>query len=501
MKQKPLVIALAVVIGAAAAYTGTSWWAGKQAETTLAKQHQLIADLPYFVVKSRVYERGVFSSTERTTIAVAPNLLAPYQMLKLEEMGGAKLELTYTQTIKHGPLPLLMSGDFSPLKAAVTTDIAFSADTQALLKKVFGDQRPLQIENRIKFNDDGVFAIKVPSFTYEETLAKVKSVWQGLDATISYGGDFNKIDIVAVAPGLHFEAGPKGTLDIKDLRFESHNTRGQAGLMLGEGKLSLASATFKQTEGEQPVDVKLAGLSYQVKTVAEGEFINSSGDVVVSSLALNNKTYGPAKLSVSANHLHGPTLAKLSLAANKIQREVKDPGEQATQMLALFRKDGLPLLKNNPELSLNELSVKLPEGEVKLKANVALKGFEEKDLDSPLLLLEKLQANADLQVPKQVIETVALWQARGAIAIDTEEGEQPETEELDNLARNLMESQIRKLLDQKLIRADGDLLSSSAVWKNGRLEVNGTHIPLPWQLAIPPADAALEEETEEAPAE
>ena len=89
MKQKPLVIALAVVIGAAAAYTGTSWWAGKQAETTLAKQHQLIADLPYFVVKSRVYERGVFSSTERTTIAVAPNLLAPYQMLKLEEMGGA----------------------------------------------------------------------------------------------------------------------------------------------------------------------------------------------------------------------------------------------------------------------------------------------------------------------------------------------------------------------------------------------------------------------------
>lgn len=489
MKKKQLIIAAAALGGTVIAYCGASQYAGVQVQKTLDKQHKLIADLPYFVVKSRQYQMHMFSSTERTTIALAPNLLKPYEMLHLEEASKLKLELTYTQQIKHGPFPLLTSGNLTPLKAVVTTDIEFSPETQTLLKKVFGEQKALQIENRIHFNDDGVFTVKIPGFTYEETLAKVKSVWQGFDAGIAYTSDFDKIDITASAPGLHFEAGPKGTLDIKDFRFESHNTRGKAGIMLGDGKLSLASAAFKQNEGDKPLDVKLDGVNYAVKTSAEGDFINSSGDVGVNALTLNGKVYGPAKLAVAANHLHGPTLAALSKAVSKIQREVADPTEQASKMLTVFRKEGLPLLRNDPSLAIKQFSVKLPEGEVSLKADLALKGFQDKDLDNPIKLLEKLQASADIKVPKQVIETYVLWQARGMIAVDTEEGVRPDAEELDNLARNLMESQIRKLTEQNLIRADGDVLSSSAQWKAGRLNVNGKAIPLPWQMPLPASEA------------
>ncbi|WP_179958390.1 YdgA family protein [Chitinimonas arctica] len=491
MKQKPLLIALAAIGSAALAYTGASWWAGKQAEITLAKQHQLVADLPYFVVKSRQYTRGIFSSQERTTIALSPNLIKPYHILMLEGLGKIKPEMTYTQTIKHGPLPLLLSGNFSPFKAVVTTDIEFTAETQAFLKKFFGEQKPLQIENRIRFDDDGVVLVKIPSFNHEEALSKVKAVWQGMDASISYGGDFNSIAISAVAPGLHFEANDKVTLDVKELRFESSNTRGAAGIMLGEGKMTLASAAFTQLEKDHPMDVKMDGLSYQVRTSAEGEFINSGGDIDLKTLALNGKNYGPAALSVSANHLHGPTLFKLSKAMAQVQREVADPAEQAGKMLKVFRNEGLPLLRNDPSLAIKRLSVKLPEGEVSLQAALSLKGFEDKDLDNPIKLLEKLQAKADLKVPKQVVETVVLWKARGAIAIDTEEGEQPDTEELDNLARNLMESNIRKLTEQNLIRADGDMLSSSAQWLGGSLTVNGTPIPLPWQMGLPAAAATV----------
>ncbi|MGQ5522279.1 YdgA family protein [Chitinimonas sp. PSY-7] len=482
-KLKNPLIAGAAIGALAIAYTGTSWWVGKQTETTLAKQHQLLADLPYFVVKSRDYQRGIFSSNERTTVALSPNLLKPYQMLQLQELGDVKLELTYVQTIKHGPLPLLSKGNLTPLQAAVTTEIVFNADTQTLLKKVFGDQQALQIENRIAFNNDGVVRIKVPNFNYEETLAKVRSVWQGLDATIAYGGDFNKVDINVVAPGLYFEAGPKGTLDIKDLRFEAHNVRGKAGLMLGDGKLTLASATFKRSEEAPELDIAVDKFSYLVNTSEAGDFLNSSGDVNLQALTLNGKHYGPAVLSVAANHLHAPTLANLSKTIGDIQRTVADPSDQAAKIFATLRKDGLPLLRNDPALSVKKLSIKLPEGEVFLKANLALKGFQDADLDMPIKLLERLQASADLKVPKQVIETYVLWQARGMIAVDTEEGEHPDTADLDNLARNLMESQIRKLTAQNLIKAEGDTLSASAEWKAGRLNVNGSVIPLPWQAA------------------
>lgn len=489
--MKKLPVALAAIGAVAVAYTGASWYAGKAAEETLNKQHKLLADLPYFVVKSRDYQRGLFSSHERTTIALNPTLTRPYiEMLKMAGEEVPNLELTYSQTIHHGPFPLLAHGGFSLLKADVVTDIEFSAETQKWLTKVFGDQKPLQIDNRIQFNDDGVFTVKIPNFTYEETLAKVKSVWQGLDASVAYGGDFNRVDITAVAPGLHFEAGPKGVLDIKDLRFETHNQRGKAGLMLGDGKLTLASAAFKRTdvkEGEDALDAKVEGISYLVKTAADGDFINSSGDIGAKTLALNGKTYGPAKLAVAATHLHAPTLFKLSQAVSKIQREVADPAQQASKMFDVFRKDGLPLLRNDPALAIKELSVKLPEGEVSLHADLALKGFQDDDLNQPIKLLERLQAHADLKVPKQVLETFALWKARGMIATDTEDGQQPDPADLDNLARNLMEVQIRKLTEQNLIKVDGDVLSSSADWQQGRLSVNGSNVPLPWQAPQKPA--------------
>ncbi|WP_269531121.1 YdgA family protein [Chitinimonas sp. BJYL2] len=494
MKQKPLIIAAIAIAGLGLAYTGTSWWAGKTAEETLAKQHQLLADLPYFTVKSREYQRGVFSSTERTTVSLAPHLIKSYRMLPLKELGDLKLEMSYTQTVRHGPFPLLLQGNPTPLKAAVTTDIEFSAETQALLKKMFGDDKPLQIENRIAFNNDGTFTVKIPAFTYEETLAKVKTVWKGLDATIDYGRDFDRVDINAIAPELHFEAGPKGVFDLKDLRFTSRNVRGVAGLMLGEGKLTLASATFKRTEteaeGVPALDAKLEGLSYSLKTTAQGDFIDSGVDVVLNTLSLNGKTYGPAKLALTANHLHAPTLAKLSETMSRIQREVQEPAAQADQLIAAFKKDGLPLLRNDPALAIKQLSVKLPEGEVSLKADLALKGFEDKDLDNPIKVMEKLQANADLKLPKQVIETYVLWQARGMIAVDTEEGERPDTEELDQLARNLMESQIEKLTQQHLIRVEGENLATTGQWKNGRLTVNGRLIPLPWQVNLQAEAAA-----------
>jgi hypothetical protein len=43
------------------------------------------------------------------------------------------------------------------------------------------------------------------------------------------------------------------------------------------------------------------------------------------------------------------------------------------------------------------------------------------------------------------------------------------------------------LTEQNLIKVDGDVLSSSADWQQGRLSVNGSNVPLPWQAPQKPA--------------
>lgn len=485
MNKKALIAGFIAIAGLLVAYLGSTWWAGKSAETTLTKQHKLIADLPYFVIKSRDYQRGFFSSTERTTIALNPGLLESYgSFLKFGDQPLPKFELSYVQHIKHGPLPLLGQGRFTPLKAAVTTDIEFTEESKKLLGRFFGDQKPLQLENQIRFNEDGVFTLKVPSFNYEEALSKVKSTWGGLEASIVYGGDFNKVDILAKAPSFKLEAGPKGTFELKNLAFEAHNTRGTSGLMLGTGKFTLDQLTAHIAELPKPMDIQLDTLVYVAQSNASGDFLNATAEVNLKSLTLNGKVYGPAVLALEANHLHAPTLAKLNKELTAIQKAFPDPAVQGPKMLAMLRKEGTPLLKNDPALALKNLSVKLPEGDLRLKANLSIKGFVDKDLDQPLEILNKMHAKVELSLPKKVIETYVLWQARDMIATDTTDGERPDTEDLDNLARNLMENQIKKLVQQKLIRVEGDSLASTAEWKQGQLTVNQTVVPLPFQRPV-----------------
>ncbi len=114
--------------------------------------------------------------------------------------------MTYTQHIEHGPLPLISHFNPHPYKAVVTTEFNFTPDTQKFLARFFGTQKPIEMENRIAFNDDGIIHITVPAFDYEEAISGVKVKWQGLDSTLDYGGDFNRVKFLATAPGLSGEA-------------------------------------------------------------------------------------------------------------------------------------------------------------------------------------------------------------------------------------------------------------------------------------------------------
>ena len=68
MKTRLLKGSLAGVLVIAMTYSAAAYWTGLEAERTLAKQHEMIAGLPVFKVKSHQYERGWFSATETTEL-------------------------------------------------------------------------------------------------------------------------------------------------------------------------------------------------------------------------------------------------------------------------------------------------------------------------------------------------------------------------------------------------------------------------------------------------
>ena len=479
MKRKVVIAASATFAALAIAYVGGSYYAGQAVEKTMQKQHDWLANLPYFIVKSHTYERGWFSSTGKTTLQVRPEL---YRFL-LEKQGEPlqTFEVSYTNHIQHGPLPLLSKLNFMPYKAAVNTEFVFAADTQKFLAKFFGDQKPIQIENRISFNDDGVAKLAVPSFEYEEALSGIKANWKGLNATLDYGGDFNRVTLNVIAPGITGEAKSKGQFSLGDLSLNLQQVRGKSGIMIGTTVVKVGQMALNLTDGT-PLKLKLEGLSYAGDIQEAGEFINGSAQIDLNKLILDGKPYGPAILIAQANHLHGATLAKIGDELTQLQKQNLDRDQLTAALTTLAKNQGLPLLQNDPQLAITKLEVKLPDGAIRFKGEVGLKGFVASDLDQPAELVNKIVAKADFSVPRKIVETLALWQARNVFG-------GPEAQvnlaDLDFLAGQFVEGQINKLAEQNLIRVEGQLLATTASLKQGQFILNGINVPLPWATPVP----------------
>ncbi|HSC81234.1 MAG TPA: YdgA family protein [Chitinolyticbacter sp.] len=486
MKRKVLIVVAVAAVGLSAAYVGGAWWSGRAVEQTLAKQHQWLASLPYFVISDRSYRRGWFSSTETATLKLNPQL---YRFV-LEREGEPlpQFEVRYTQHVRHGPLPLLLSGNPMPYKAVVTTDFAFSPETRKFLAKLFGEQKPISVENRIGFGDDSKMSVDIPAFEYEETLAGVKVKWQGLAARIDYDGNFDQVKLDASVPGLTGTVRDKGSFALEGLTFQLDQARGKSTLMLGTTGVHVRALALELLEGH-PLKLRMENLDYTSRLNEAGDFVDGSADLQLAKLIINAQQYGPATLQTEAKHLHAPTLAKLGRELTRLQQQGSDREQLTEALLKLAREEGLPLLEHDPMLAVKSLHVRVPDGDIRFSGHVDLKGFKRGDLEQPALFVKKLNANADFSMPRKVVETVASWQARVMFGgADSQIAEA----DLDFLVNQFVEGQLQRMASQNLIRIDGETLSARASLAAGRFVLNGREVPMPWDASQPEAEADAE---------
>lgn len=514
MKTRLLKGSVAGVLGIAVLYSAAAYWTGLEAERTLAKQHDMIAGLPIFKVKSHQYERGWFSSTETTELTFNARFFAPYQGILPE---AAKNALTgtvkYVNHIQHGPLP----GGLRPARAVVTTEFIMSPDTRKMLSRFFGDKEPITVTNRLNFTGGGELNVSVPAFDYEETLAGVKIKWQGMTTQVGYDSDYSQYSIDARLPGLVLDAATKGHIEFSNLSYQSDTRPGATGAGVGNKELSVTRVKLESKEnipyqiklnelislltrihigefinpaGEiKPSQADLVNLKYQIVSSEEKEFINARAKFGFEKLEVNHTAYGPMRLDLSVNHLHGPSLLKLEQAFSDIQVEGVEPDKLRQQYIDAVVREGGPILENNPRLAINDFSLKLPSGEVTVTGNVALNGYQKGDLNDSRVFLSKLTANAKLSVPRDTLQGLVVAQARNLFTVDASAENPPSLQEIDELAKNLFASQVDIWSEQGYLQQEGGQLKTSAEWKNGKLTINNRPVNLPDPAAVEAAAA------------
>lgn len=507
--KKRLIIAAAGLVALVVLYTSTSYWMGIKAEETLQEQHQLLADFPLFKVKSHTYERGWFSSTETTELVFNRKLIGPYEnMLPQQLKGILGKSIRYTQHIQHGPLPGLGSFDLRPARALVKTEFAFSQSTRDTLKKFFGEQDPITVINRIGFGGGGDLNVTIPSFDYDEALSGVKMVWKGFTLSVDYTRNFHEYQTDAKIPGFTLSADSKGSLSVNGIHFLSDTRPGNTGVKVGTSDLTLNEVSVHWKD-EIPYDIKLNELVYIMTRVRIGEFINPSGELKLSNVTLNNLhyqivtseqnefvnsrgqltfdkfvfndlIYGPMKLDVTAAHLHGPTLVKLGDELGKLPVEGVDPTVLRKNYIDTVLKYGTPLLTNDPKFTINEFSLKMPNGIAKVDGQIGLIGLKPADLNNAAAFIKHVDAHANINLPRKTLEDLVVAQARNLFMVDASAEEQPDVAEIDNMARQLLGDQLRILSEQGYIRDDGKQIQTAIALKDSAFTVNKKPVTLPW---------------------
>lgn len=474
MKRKIVLGSAAAVATAGVLWVGGAFFAGKGVEATLDKQYKWLADQPYFIVKSRSYERGWFSSTESVTLTLNPQI---YRFF-LEKEGTALpvFEVSYTNRVLHGPFPKIGQFSLLPAKAVVQTEFRFAPEAQKWLSRFFGAQKPVEMENRIGFNNDGEISIKVPGFDYEEAIAGINAKWQGMTMRVDYSEDFSRVKLAAQAPGLAVAAKDVVNFGFNGLDLAVEHARGKAGLMLGETRANLANLTL-DLPGEEPLKVELEKLAYVGKLNESGDFLNGEAGINLAKLGLNGTSYGPAEIQAEASHLHGPTLAKLNEEFIKLQKRPLKRDELAGEAVKLAKDHGMPLLTHDPHFGIRKLEVKLPKGMIKFSAGFGIKGFKEQDVEQPVELLRKISAKVDLSVPRENLEILVRGLVRLRFGLDANTAA---AADLDDLIWQYIDGEISNLIEQKYINVDGDTLSTTAVFENGKYILNNISVPVPW---------------------
>lgn len=448
--------ALAVVLAAPlAVYPVATWMLGKQVETTLAAQYQLLESSPYLQMVKRDYQRGVYRSTDTAT----------FEVIGAGDE-GRPMRFTLRSSIAHGPLP-----GWSVVGLAMSdSELVLDDDTRHALGRLMGDKQPLAVHTLYRFDGSGQSNIESPSFIATipgaEGEGDTHVDWKGLSMQVDFGPHARGYVMHGEAPGLEVRDAHAHVV-MRGMHMTADQTRpfdDEPLFYTGAARFQIDEITASEAGGQgELARIGKVAIEQDVKT--SGEFIDFVTRIGAETLKVGADNYGPVHYDVSLNHLHARSVARLYREAAAMYAQAaagRDAQDVNQRALKAMIEPATELLRNNPEFSLDRISFMSPQGEARVAARLRLDDARQEDFDNPVMLLGKLDARAEVDLPEAMLMLAAL---AGEQAADEDATERLTPEDVVALLEALGEEGYLK-------RANG-VVRLNARFANGQLTLNG----------------------------
>lgn len=431
MKRILLITVFFLVVLGGGGYVGGAWWFGQQIEADLqAKIAKIQAQLPPNMKLSHTFQRGLFKSVTSDTLTLA----FPY--------GNQPLSLSIQTTITHLPLSRLLHQEVASADSVVRLDPDMPDWT--------GSQPLANVHSVLRFGGSGATTVSMPALNS----ARLKSAAGQIQ--MDFSKDLANYSIQGNIPSLTILAGnqPGPSVTMSGIQINSSNSliAPYQHLYSGTGQFQISQVQTSDGIG-------------QIKNLSASGSMSSSGSGLVDlkmkygmeSMKLAGQEYGPAHFDVSLHHLDAATLDSLSQMS----------GTGATPNPAQAIAGLQTLLMRDPELSIDQLSFNVPEGEALVTADLKVQGIKESDFANPLLMVNKALVKADLKLPEPLL-----------MAILSRPSPQPAMPMQPSMPAPDYGAQLESMVKAGYVTREGGFVSTHIEMSGGNLALNGRSLNL-----------------------
>lgn len=419
-------------------------------------------------IVSQDYNRGWFGAESETQF-----------LLKLpvgpDRTETEEFRFTVISHIDHGPL----TGDGIGL-ATIKSEI--NSDGEAILPKDY----QAEINTLIDISGQGVTRVHLPATQFEAEGDRPAGHFEGMDGEMQFDSAFEQITMQLSLPALTLTENSEPLLEVKGVTLHSNSYKGVSGLMLGGGEFSIDRIAVQ--DRESGTRIEMAQLGIDAESRAEADAVSAYVRYRLEKVQVDDQTYGPAELKVGLGNLPASVLLQIQTSVEEINAQQLSDEKKGMALLSVLMGNASGLLKGDPIVTIDKLSVQTPDGLIAGKLSVQAVGLEWKEITNASAVLNKLVGDAAFQMPEKLFRMLLLQKVQTELLRQFEQrqllspdSEMPTAEQLDEMSQSVVEQQLVVMLGQEFIVKEGDSIFTNAKLADGLLSVNGKTIPLPVQ--------------------
>jgi uncharacterized protein YdgA (DUF945 family) len=478
MNRLFIVVAVLTLL-AAVLFTGATYWLGLQAEH---RYREYLAQRPLFGhvrLADNGFDRGFFSSTAVNTVTVQD---AGHRR-HVDGAGKDKKPVAFTlvHKIDHGPWPFWgsLGGNIplKPLLAVVETQIELSPATRTNLEDRFGeapDFAGTTFFTSLPLVGNGETQWVIPSLKTSGVNGETLE-WEGLSAKMMFTPDLKAFKGSLTSPGLNLKW-KSGRFEVTSVTSQFDIHEGIRGLYLGKASLSLARVSILYTGGEK-TEFSADRVELTTSSQTSSDALDWSVAARAGQITTQGSSYGPGSYQMELRHIDAETLEKLQNVLEKLRAEFprRPPEEISQMMLATFAQMLPELMKRSPEIEINEISFKAPDGEFLGKAKVVVDGNHAAAFSNPLFLINAITAHAEFTATDQLLQRMFefVYEKEMVAGKKRQKPGALSDQEIKKLAVTKSQDRLKNLVDQEiLIHENGDF-RARADYGQGVLMLNG----------------------------